>query len=211
MGLDQYFYASKTLSAFKKKEKLYIDYFNTVDEPDMDTDEGLFVSEFWGNGAVISKVLDGLPTLAGQVGTIRMVKRMGDTYQVSTEAMYWRKANQVHKWFVEHPQGGIDDCGYHPVGVNHLVDLQERVTQILDGLVMPTNNKFFNGDNNWMAPSVNESTARKLLPATSGFFFGSTDYNKWYFDDLRETKKFLRKVLKQSTSKNWSFMYHSSW
>jgi hypothetical protein len=76
---------------------------------------------------------------------------------------------------------------------------------------MPTNNKFFNGDNNWMAPSVNESTARKLLPATSGFFFGSTDYNKWYFDDLRETKKFLRKVLKKSTRKNWSFMYHSSW
>ena len=34
MGLDQYFYAEKTLSAFKKKEKLYIDYFNTLSEPD---------------------------------------------------------------------------------------------------------------------------------------------------------------------------------
>ena len=95
MGLDMYFYANKTLSAFKKKEKLYIDYFNTLNEPDLQTDEGLFVSEYWGNGAVINNVLKSLPKLDGQVGDIRMVKKVGDDYIVSTEAMYWRKANQI--------------------------------------------------------------------------------------------------------------------
>ena len=61
MGLDMYFYAEKTLSAFKKKEKLYIDYFNTLDEPDMTTEDGLFISEYWGNGKVIVEVLKSLP------------------------------------------------------------------------------------------------------------------------------------------------------
>ena len=28
---------------------------------------------------------------------------------------YWRKANQIHKWFVDNVQGGIDDCRPYPV------------------------------------------------------------------------------------------------
>ena len=42
------------------------------------------------------------------------------------------------------------------------------------------------------------SNAYGLLPTQSGFFFGSTDYDKWYFSDvkdcLRQMKKF-RKLL----------------
>ena len=211
MGLDQYFYAEKTLSAFKKKEKLYIDYFNTLSEPDLQTDEGLFVSEYWGNGAVINNVLKSLPKLDGQVGDIKMVKKVGDDYIVSTEAMYWRKANQIHDWFVKNAQDGIDDCLTYPVSIICLVYLYDDITTILDGVRFPSKDRMYKDTNKWNAPLANISLAQELLPTSSGFFFGDTHYNKWYFDDLRNTKKFLRRVLKQTTRNNWTFNYHSSW
>ncbi len=31
------------------------------------------------------------------------------------EVGYWRKANQIHNWFVKNVQGGVDDCGYYGV------------------------------------------------------------------------------------------------
>lgn len=210
MGLDQYFYTRKILSASKKKEKLYIDYFDTITDPKMDTDEGLFISEHWGD-VRITEILRRMPLMYGQVGNIRMVNRVGKTYQIFTEAMYWRKANQIQNWFVEHPQGGIDDCGYHSVDPIQLEDLQDRINKILDGFTMPSSDKFFNSHNNWVPSMKAQLSAMNLLPTTSGFFFGSPDYNKWYFNDLRITHKFLPKVLKKSTRQNWDFIYHSSW
>ena len=34
-----------------------------------------------------------------------------DVKAVEFRLAYWRKANQVHAWFVEQVQGGKDDCG----------------------------------------------------------------------------------------------------
>ena len=36
----------------------------------------------------------------------------------------WRKANAIHKWFVDHVQDGEDDCGRYPVSVDKLKDLR---------------------------------------------------------------------------------------
>lgn len=45
--------------------------------------------------------------------------------------------------------------------------------------------------------------ANELLPTQSGFFFGSTDFDQWYFDDvkdcLRQMKKY-RKLLKEGVT-----------
>lgn len=38
--------------------------------------------------------------------------------------------------------------------------------------------------------------AEKLLPTQSGFFFGSTDYDKWYFYDVRDVKRQMTKLLR---------------
>lgn len=211
MGLDMYFVGNKTLSAYKKKEKLYIDYFNTLNEPDMDTEEGLFISQYWGNGAVMTQVLKSLPKLDGQMGDVSTVRKINGEYVISTEVMYWRKANQIHDWFVKYVQDGIDDCTRYTVEKHHLIDLQERISFILAGIKFPASKQMYNEKNKWEAPQSNLWLAQKLLPCSNGFFFGNTDYNKWYFDDLRNTKKFLRSVLKKSTQANWTFEYHSSW
>jgi hypothetical protein len=49
-----------------------------------------------------------------------------------------------------------------------------------------------------------ESLAAELLPTQSGFFFGGTDYDKYYFYDvkdcLNQMKKFLKLVKKGGTN-----------
>ena len=50
--------------------------------------------------------------------------------------------------------------------------------------------------------------AEKLLPTAEGFFFGSTDYNQYYIDDLKLTKEIILEALKQEGGE---YEYHSSW
>src|SRR4051812_7040675 len=43
---------------------------------------------------------------------------------VVSQAGYWRKANQIHSWFVNNVQNGTDDCGTYYVS-------QEQLQQLL--------------------------------------------------------------------------------
>ena len=54
------------------------------------------------------------------------------------------------------------------------------------------------------------SRAEELLPAQSGFFFGSTEYDEWYYQDLEYTIPLLKKILKDAP-KTWEFEYRASW
>jgi hypothetical protein len=39
------------------------------------------------------------------------------------------------------------------------------------------------------------TVASELLPTESGFFFGNTDYNEYYYRDLLDTKKIIEEAL----------------
>lgn len=39
------------------------------------------------------------------------------------------------------------------------------------------------------------SKAPELLPTQSGFFFGGTEYDDYYFDDVKEVKKYVENTL----------------
>ena len=99
---------------------------------------------------------------------------------------YWRKSNQVHQWFVDKFADGEDDCRKMFVNRESLEELRELCLQVLR-------------DN---------SLAEELLPSQSGFFFGSTEYNEWYFKDLARTVEILDRCLK---SKFDYFEYQASW
>ena len=47
------------------------------------------------------------------------------------------------------------------------------------------------------------------LDPTEGFFFGSTEKDEWYYQDLRDTVEGLTKCLE--LPKNYYFIYRSSW
>lgn len=109
--------------------------------------------------------------------------------QVATEAIYWRKANAIHQWFVDNVQEGTDDCGKYDVSRDHLKVLRSICRAVLE----------------------DRTRAPKLLPTQSGFFFGSTDYDEGYFQDVEDTLRSITRVLAEFEPDEWDFEYHSSW
>lgn len=107
---------------------------------------------------------------------------------ITAEAMYWRKSNAIHKWFVDNVQNGEDDCGYYEVSREDLQKLLAVIEEVL----------------------ADRSKAATLLPPAVGFFFGSKDIDEWYWEDLARTKEQLANLLAQEMP-NWWFEYHSSW
>jgi hypothetical protein len=107
---------------------------------------------------------------------------------------YWRKANAIHKWFVEHVQGGVDDCGYYLVQKSDLTVLRIATVKALEAL----------GRADYAACS-------KALPTQDGFFFGSADYGDWYHEDLTTTLDIIDGAMLSVDWANEVLIYHSSW
>lgn len=58
-----------------------------------------------------------------------------DGYEVKKtvcEAAYWRKANQIHGWFVREVQGGNDNCKEYEVSLDKLKELLALVNKVLE-------------------------------------------------------------------------------
>jgi hypothetical protein len=102
------------------------------------------------------------------------------------EAGYWRKANAIHKWFVDNCQDGVDDCRDAYVGFNDLQALLDLCRIVI----------------------IDKSKAEQLLPSTSGFFFGNTEYDEWYYNDITNTIAILEEALEDE---HGDFYYSSSW
>jgi len=107
---------------------------------------------------------------------------------ITAEAAYWRKANAIHQWFVTNVQDGEDDCREYYVSNEKLSELRDICVDIL----------------------ADTTKAADLLPPQEGFFFGSTNVDEWYFQDLEYTVEVLAKLL-EPEYKDWEFYYRSSW
>lgn len=114
---------------------------------------------------------------------------------------YWRKANQIHNWFVQNVQDGDDNCNDHRVS-------REQFQNLLDDINTVLNAK----DSDDEADAIED-----LLPTHDGFFFGGTEINEWYWQDLEYTKNLIETVLVEldEAEKNdhvyVDFYYQSSW
>lgn len=111
---------------------------------------------------------------------------------VEVEVAYWRKANAIHKWFVDEVQEGVDDCKEYYVSEEQLKTLLDIVNEILS----------------IEEKEEQKKVAEEKLPTQEGFFFGSTEIDEVYFDDLVSTKEQLEKALEDPDG---SFYYSSSW
>ena len=52
--------------------------------------------------------------------------------EVTVRVGYWRKANHIHKWFVDNVQEGEDNCKNYYVGRVQLDSLRALCQQVLD-------------------------------------------------------------------------------
>ena len=55
------------------------------------------------------------------------------------------------------------------------------------------------------------TVAERLLPTQGGFFFGSTDYDEYYIEDLKRTIEIIDNVLATTDFKKEMIYYVSSW
>lgn len=109
--------------------------------------------------------------------------------EVTFRIGYWRKANQIHKWFVDNCQDGVDECQETFVDREQLRELANTCKEVLADM----------------------SKASTLLPSASGFFFGGTDYDDWYKQDLEYTVERIEKILSDKALEKCDFYYQSSW
>jgi outer membrane protein OmpA-like peptidoglycan-associated protein len=102
---------------------------------------------------------------------------------------YWRKVNSVHNWFVKHVQDGVDECQKAYVSREQLAELLQACETVI----------------------ADATKAEELLPPQAGFFFGSTDLDEYYYQDLKRTAKMLKRILTSDRLKDFDFEYQSSW
>ena len=163
MGLDQYLYARKYISG--------IDYKKV-------------------GGDLVRTQNQEYENIVSQLGlTSADVDEQYPSLELSVKVGYWRKENQIHKWFVDTVQEGEDDCGEYYVSADKLTDLHNLCKEVLD----------------------DHSKAESLLPPQSGFFFGDTIMDEWYFKGLENTVVILERLLGNPKFLGWNFYYQSSW
>ena len=105
---------------------------------------------------------------------------------------YWRKANSIHKWFCN-LDGGRDECQRIDVSISQLRELRNLADAVL----------------------LQPAAASSILPTQAGFFFGPTEYDEWYMEDMRNTVTQLDSVLADipADASEWDyrFIYQASW
>jgi F0F1-type ATP synthase gamma subunit len=102
------------------------------------------------------------------------------------EVGYWRKANAIHKWFVDNTQNGEDNCQESDVSIEQILVLYNLCKKVIK----------------------NPEKHGELLPMQEGFFFGSTEYSDYYLEYVKDTKKILKKCLNNPLEK---YQYQASW
>lgn len=150
-----------------------------------------------------------------------------DVKYVEKEVAYWRKANQIHKWFVDNVQDGNDDCGTYYVSredLKKLLDICKQIKEkcpLIKGKVK--NGQTYNNKTEQWEDIIedgeimtNPEIAEELLPSQEGFFFGGTDYDEYYYYDICHTIESLEKALQDDMKLEeqgyWgTYEYSSSW
>lgn len=114
---------------------------------------------------------------------------------VDVTVAYWRKANAIHKWFVEKIQEGVDNCQKYYVSRESLEELLKDCQQVMS----------------FKDRGDQEKVAMETLPPQQGFFFGSTVIDEYYYDDIQNTIDQVQEILENPKLEDWDFQYQASW
>jgi hypothetical protein len=137
--------------------------------------------------------------------------------EITENVGQWRKFNALHNWFVQNLADGVDDCKELYVerkALEILLDTLKKVKRILNKAEKKSvsvhvgwkDGKEFYED---MDVYDISDKIEKLLPTTSGFFFGGTEYDEYYYEEVCSTIKLFTELLKEEGGGD--FYYQASW
>lgn len=144
---------------------------------------------------------------------------------VEEEVMYWRKANHIHGWFVKHVMSGQDknDGNYYYVPRDKIRELYdvcnqvEMASDLVDGTVLEAivydKDHPHGFEKRRPGKVIRDATkARTLLPTTEGFFFGNTEYDECYLEEVGRTRVWADHMLADcKNGVHGEVYYQSSW
>lgn len=138
--------------------------------------------------------------------------------EITEQVMYWRKANAIHQWFIDNCADGEGDERDIFVSAEKLKELLDVCKKVLKGskLIRGKIQNGSRGTKTGWEPIMEDglliedaTIAKRYLPTQDGFFFGSTDYNEYYYNDVKETAEGIEQLLMEDPSAD--YMYEASW
>ena len=85
--------------------------------------------------------------------------------------IYWRKCNQIRGWFSR--LENFEDNGATEISIETLNDLYQDLCEV----------------------SKDHSKAEEILPVQEGFFFGSYEYDEYYFEQIEDAIEQIKDFL----------------
>jgi hypothetical protein len=141
---------------------------------------------------------------------------------ITEQVAYWRKFNALHGWFVENCGNGEDDCQEIYVDrekMRRLLDILNQVQNLLNNSILSVKVlKDWNGKDYEVEVYECEDEVKELFCPTEGFFFGSTEVDKYFKQDVEETIETIDGLLKELEGEDvvkgfnaGDFYYQASW
>lgn len=137
---------------------------------------------------------------------------------ITEEISYWRKANQIHGWFVNNTEER-DDNRLYSVSREHLEELLTDCKKVLEILNASTKS-IKQVEVGWKdgKPYTEEvevydnvDEVMDILPPTEGFFFGSDIIDGWYKENIENTIEILTTELGDNIEVYSDYEYYASW
>lgn len=129
-----------------------------------------------------------------------------DQYFVKTEREnieYFRKVNFL-QGYMERQKPDMDlNCQYIYFSRDMADELLDYCKQVMEHVSYDEDSTIL-----WTEKAV--ELGEKLLPVQDGFFYGDTEYNEWYFRDIKDVHDFLEKLIKETDWDN-EIIEYSCW
>ena len=108
----------------------------------------------------------------------------------------FRKFNALHGYVVDNFASGVDNCEMIYLDIDDIIKIHETLSLVKESLSI--------GD---------KVIAEQTLPPQAGFFFGSTEIDKWYEEDVNEAVEVFGKIIEEHSmvGYNASYSYQASW
>lgn len=183
MGLDMNLYSAPRYGTLTQVIELY----DKLSENEYAYRE--LLEEYNGNQSLmVTQVLDQKKDILANSGIPEdFQKIIGSAGSLIVELAYWRKFNALHAWFVRNCQGGIDECQKSEV-------TKEKLSILLEVLMYAYGSKDPSG----------------FMPV-SGFFFGHTEVNDDYWEQVDSAIRELTTIYENFDFEKNILFYQASW
>lgn len=112
--------------------------------------------------------------------------------ETSYQIGYFRKFNALHSYIVKTFADGVDNCQEILLYKEDV----EKIKKVLDDV---------------LNAHQQVEKAKEILPTQSGFFFGGTDYDEFYFEDVKDAADLMQSFLDNFDFENYQLVYQASW